>query len=94
MPWQDAVRALEQSGQPFKAEYAPASCTSAGRRDHQFYTSGDFVDMCEGPHVGHVAADPGRQLPARQRRRRVLARQREEQDDDPIYGLAFDDAES
>src|SRR5262245_42006557 len=51
MPWQDAVRALEARGQPFKAEYARELHDRLGTPTISFYTSGDFVDMCEGPHV-------------------------------------------
>lgn len=51
MPWQDAVKMLEDRGQPFKAEYARELHERLGTDTISFYTSGDFVDMCEGPHV-------------------------------------------
>ncbi|MFQ5599942.1 MAG: threonine--tRNA ligase [Candidatus Krumholzibacteriia bacterium] len=47
----DAVRLLEEKGQPFKAEYAHDLRENRGVESISFYQSGDFVDMCEGPHV-------------------------------------------
>ena len=51
LPWQEAAALLAARGQPFKAEYAHDLHANQGAETISFYTSGDFVDMCEGPHV-------------------------------------------
>ena len=57
-------------------------------RTLSFYRQGDFTDLCAGPHLSNTEQDQGRQAHAH--RRRLLARQREEQDaHQRIYGTAF-----
>jgi threonyl-tRNA synthetase len=46
-----AVRLLEERGQSFKVEYARDLHAQQGVQRISFYRSGDFLDMCEGPHV-------------------------------------------
>jgi threonyl-tRNA synthetase len=46
-----AVRRLEEIEQPFKVEYARDLEKTLGVEQISFYRSGDFIDMCEGPHV-------------------------------------------
>ncbi|UCE02693.1 MAG: threonine--tRNA ligase [Candidatus Latescibacterota bacterium] len=47
----DAVRRLDEIEQPFKVEYARDLESTLGVEQISFYRSGDFIDMCEGPHV-------------------------------------------
>jgi len=94
MPWQDAVRALEERGQPFKAEYARELHERVGAQTISFYQSGDFVDMCEGPHV-----DSTKQIPQDSfQLDSVAGAYWRGSEKNPmmtrIYGLAFDDAEA
>jgi threonyl-tRNA synthetase len=94
MPWQDAVRALEARGQPFKAEYARELHERVGAHTISFYTSGDFVDMCEGPHV-----DTTRQIPPESfQLDSVAGAYWRGSEKNPmmtrIYGLAFDNADA
>ena len=58
LPLEAAVRHLEQRGQPFKAEYARDLAARAGVERISFYSSGDFEDMCEGPHVNSTREIP------------------------------------
>jgi len=51
LPLAAAVTHLEEHGQPFKAEYARDLAARAGVEKINFYRSGAFEDMCEGPHV-------------------------------------------
>lgn len=46
-----ALERLQQLGQSFKVEYARDLHETQGFDKISFYQSGDFVDMCEGPHV-------------------------------------------
>ena len=94
MPWQDAVRTLEERGQPFKAEYARELHERLGTDTISFYSSGDFVDMCEGPHV-----DSTKQIPQDSfQLDSVAGAYWRGSEKNPmmtrIYGLAFDDAEA
>jgi threonyl-tRNA synthetase len=54
-----AAEQLEQQGQPFKAEYARELHERHDVQRISFYRSGNFVDMCEGPHV-----ESTREIPA------------------------------
>jgi len=56
----EALRYLEEQGEPYKAEYAKEliDLGKAANGTLSFYTSGDFVDMCEGPHLEHTGLVP------------------------------------
>ncbi|HOK89471.1 MAG TPA: threonine--tRNA ligase [Candidatus Hydrogenedentes bacterium] len=56
----DAIRYLEDRGEIYKVEYARelASSGQLSSGTISFYTSGDFTDMCEGPHVEHTGQIP------------------------------------
>jgi threonyl-tRNA synthetase len=58
MSWNEAVTLLGERGQPFKAEYASDLHANHGVERISFYTSGSFVDMCEGPHVDSMREIP------------------------------------
>jgi len=54
----DALARLERMGEPYKAEYARELAAKHGLSELGFYTSGPFVDMCDGPHVEHTGRIP------------------------------------
>ncbi len=54
----EAVARIEAMGEPYKAEYAQELATKQGLESLTFYTNGDFVDMCEGPHVENTRDIP------------------------------------
>jgi len=54
----DAVKRIEDMGEPYKAEYAQELATNQGLETLSFYANGDFVDMCEGPHVENTRDIP------------------------------------
>jgi len=58
VPIDDAMRRLEAMGEPYKAEYARELAEKHGLNALGFYTSGPFVDMCDGPHVEHTGKIP------------------------------------
>lgn len=47
----DAVKQIEEMGEPYKAEYAQELASKQGLESLSFYKNGPFLDMCEGPHV-------------------------------------------
>ena len=53
MPFDQALQFLEESGEAYKVEYARELIeTGAATGDTlSFYRCGDFIDMCEGPHL-------------------------------------------
>ncbi|MBN1425431.1 threonine--tRNA ligase [Candidatus Fermentibacteria bacterium] len=53
----EAVAQLEAMGQEFKVEYC-RELAAAGNATIRLYRSGDFVDMCEGPHVERTSVIP------------------------------------
>ncbi len=59
-PFEEAVRYLEESGEPYKAEYAREliDTGTATGTTLSFYTCGDFTDMCEGPHLDNTGEVP------------------------------------
>ena len=59
LPVDEALKRLEEMGEPYKMEYAQELIQKQGLDGLSFYTNGPFLDMCEGPHV-----DNTRQLPA------------------------------
>ncbi len=56
LPKEQALKKLEGMGQGLKAEYAKELLES--NSSLSFYTSGPFVDMCEGPHVPDTSKIP------------------------------------
>ena len=46
-----AFSQIEQMGEPYKREYAQELAEKHGLKNLSFYKNGDFLDMCEGPHV-------------------------------------------
>jgi threonyl-tRNA synthetase len=51
LPSDQALARLEQMGEPYKREYAEELVGKHGLDHLSFYRTGDFLDMCEGPHV-------------------------------------------
>jgi threonyl-tRNA synthetase len=58
LPVPEALERLEQMGEPYKREYAQELAESQNLDTLGFYRSGDFVDMCRGPHVPHTGKIP------------------------------------
>jgi threonyl-tRNA synthetase len=56
LPKEQALKKLEGMGQGLKAEYAKELLEA--NSSLSFYTSGPFVDMCEGPHVPDTSKIP------------------------------------
>jgi threonyl-tRNA synthetase len=56
LPKEQALKKLEGMGQKLKAEYAQELLET--NDSLSFYTSGPFVDMCEGPHVPDTSKIP------------------------------------
>ncbi len=56
----EALRYLEAQGEVYKREYAQELIEQgkAVNGTLSFYTSGDFTDMCEGPHLEHTGHVP------------------------------------
>ena len=63
-----ALARLDEMNEPYKREYALELFEERGLEVLRFYKNGDFVDMCEGPHVENT-----RQLPARGFKLRAVA---------------------
>lgn len=59
-PVAEAIRRLEAREEVYKAEYARELAESGQLSNGtiSFYTSGNFTDMCEGPHVEHTGQIP------------------------------------
>lgn len=51
LPHDEAMKRLEDMGEPYKREYAEELFKKQNLKTLSFYKSGSFVDMCEGPHV-------------------------------------------
>jgi threonyl-tRNA synthetase len=58
LPVPEALERLEQMGEPYKVEYAKELAETQDLDTLGFYRSGDFVDMCRGPHVAHTGKIP------------------------------------
>jgi threonyl-tRNA synthetase len=54
LPVEAAYQRLAEMGEPYKLEYAKELVSKYNLQTLSFYTSGSFVDMCEGPHVNHT----------------------------------------
>ncbi|MEA2429292.1 MAG: threonyl-tRNA synthetase [Thermoleophilaceae bacterium] len=59
LPLDEAYARLEEMGEPYKREYAQELAETQGLDTLGFYRSGDFVDLCRGPHVDHTGQIPG-----------------------------------
>jgi len=51
LPKDDALARIADMREPYKREYATELVKKFGLGTLSFYRNGDFVDMCEGPHV-------------------------------------------
>ena len=49
---------IDDMGEPYKREYALELCEKNNLDSLSFYRSGDFLDMCEGPHVEKASDIP------------------------------------
>ena len=58
LPVPEALERLEQMGEPLKREYAEELARTQGLDTLSFYRSGDFVDLCRGPHVASTKEIP------------------------------------
>jgi len=86
---EEAENWAKEKGQPFKKELVE-DLRQKGLEKVSFYESGDFVDICQGPHV-----ESTRQLPKKAfKLDRVAGAYWKGSEDQPmltrIYGLAFD----
>ncbi|HPK25206.1 MAG TPA: threonine--tRNA ligase [Candidatus Hydrogenedentes bacterium] len=96
MPFEAAVKHLEAGGEVYKIEYARELLDKglAVNGSLSFYTMGDFIDMCEGPHLEHTGEVPKKSFKLDRisgsywrgdESRPMLTR---------IYGLAFESADA
>ena len=46
-----AFNQIDEMGEPYKKEYAMELAQKHGLKNLSFYKNGNFLDMCEGPHV-------------------------------------------
>ena len=58
LPPAEAFARLDEMGEPYKREYAQELVREKGAGTIRFYRNGDFLDMCEGPHVGSTKQIP------------------------------------
>jgi threonyl-tRNA synthetase len=58
LPLDQAYERLDEMGEPYKREYAQELARSQGLDKLGFYRSGDFVDLCRGPHVPNTGKIP------------------------------------
>jgi threonyl-tRNA synthetase len=58
LPLDEAYERLDEMGEPYKREYAQELAQTQDLDSLGFYRSGDFVDMCRGPHVDHTGKIP------------------------------------
>ena len=58
LPAEEALARIDEMGEPYKREYAEELLQSRGLSDLTFYRNGQFLDMCDGPHV-----DTTREIP-------------------------------
>lgn len=54
----DALARLDDMGEPYKREYAEELARTQDLDTLSFYRSGDFVDLCRGPHVDNARKIP------------------------------------
>ena len=58
VPVAEALRRLDEMGEPYKREYAEELVKNEGLESLTFYRNGPFLDMCDGPHVDTSAVIP------------------------------------
>ena len=58
LPLDQAYARIDEMGEPYKREYAEELAETQGLETLGFYRSGDFVDLCRGPHVDHTGQIP------------------------------------
>jgi threonyl-tRNA synthetase len=58
LPVPAALERLEEMGEPYKREYAQELAETQNLDTLGFYRSGDFVDLCRGPHVERTKKIP------------------------------------
>lgn len=58
LPRDEALRRLDEMGEPYKKEYAQELFQKQGLETLTFYRTGPFLDMCEGPHVENTRQIP------------------------------------
>lgn len=51
LPAKEALARIDDMGEPYKREYAEELISKQKLDSLSFYRNGDFLDMCEGPHV-------------------------------------------
>lgn len=51
LPLDEALERIDEMGEPYKREYAFELSQKNGLDSLSFYRNGQFLDMCEGPHV-------------------------------------------
>jgi threonyl-tRNA synthetase len=54
LPAQEAFSQIDKMGEPYKREYAQDLVNKHGLKELRFYSNGQFIDMCEGPHVDNT----------------------------------------
>ena len=60
LPKAEALKRIDEMGEPYKREYAEELISKHGLNSLSFYKNGHFLDMCEGPHLKHTGEiDPG-----------------------------------
>ena len=58
LPVHSALERIEEMKEPHKKEYAQELIQKGCLNSLSFYRSGEFLDMCEGPHVGLASEIP------------------------------------
>ena len=58
LPREEALRRIDEMGEPYKKEYAQELIEKQGLETLSFFRSGPFLDMCEGPHVANTKEIP------------------------------------
>lgn len=58
LPKAEALKRIEDMGEPYKREYAAELIEKKGLQTLSFYKSGPFLDMCDGPHVENTRKIP------------------------------------
>ncbi len=58
LPAEEALARIDEMGEPYKREYAEELVQSRGLDNLTFYRNGQFLDMCDGPHVDTTRGIP------------------------------------
>lgn len=56
LPRDEALARIDEMGEPYKREYAEELFEKKDLETLSFYRNGDFLDMCDGPHVESTRA--------------------------------------